>query len=124
MKKINKNKKITTSLKVGDTLMIISGGNSKTNVLKGEIGKLKAFAGKNCDRVIIDGLNKRDRFRKATKPGEEGRVEKIECSIHISNVMFFSEKFNKPVRLKSKKLNDGTKVRGYLSPENKEFLQA
>ncbi len=116
--------KIQVSLKKGDTVMIISGGNKNKRPLKGKIGKIARFVGENNDRVIIEGLNMVTRHTRATAPNRpSGKVQK-EAGIHVSNVMYYAEKFKKPVRIKHKVLDDGRKVRGFTSPENKkDFVQ-
>jgi large subunit ribosomal protein L24 len=115
--------KIQVSLKKGDTVMIICGGNKETRPLKGKVGKITRFVGANRDRVIIEGLNMVVRHTRPTAPNKpSGKVQK-EAPIHVSNVMFYVEKLKKPVRIKHKLLDNGKKVRGYLNPENKEFIQ-
>lgn len=112
-----------TALKKGDTVMVISGGNKTKRLNKGKLGKIRSFAGKNKDRVVVEGLNFVTRHQKQMGPNKPaGKVPK-EASIHISNVMFYAEKIKKPVRLKSSTLADGKKVRGFINPENKEFTQ-
>ena len=51
-----------------------------------------------------------------------GKIQR-EGSIHISNLMYYVEKLKKPVRIKQKVLSDGAKVRGYIDPKSKEFVQ-
>lgn len=115
--------RIEVSLKKGDLVMIIAGGNKNSRPLKGKTGKIARFVGANRDRVIIEGLNMVIRHTRPTAPNRpSGKVSK-EAPIHISNVMFYAEKFKRPVRIKHKVLDDGRKVRGFISPENKEFVQ-
>lgn len=116
--------KIQVALKKGDTVMIISGGNKNKKPLKGKIGKIARFVGANKDRVVIEGLNMVTRHTRPTAPNKpSGKVQK-EAPIHVSNVMYYAEKFKKPVRIKHKMLEDGRKVRGFTSPENKkDFVQ-
>jgi len=114
-------KRIKTSLKVGDTVMVIAGGSGDKRNNKGKKGKILKFVGK--DRVIVEGVNFTVKHQKATsanKPAE--RIVK-EGPIHISNVMYYAEKANRPVRLCKKVLADGTKVRGYMDRQTKEFVQ-
>jgi len=94
-----KSKILKTSLKKDDPVMVIAGGNEKSGrVLKGQTGKvLKLIPGKN--RVIVEGLNMVKRHKRARTNTE------------------------KPVRIASKKLDDGRKVRGYIHPESKKFEQ-
>jgi large subunit ribosomal protein L24 len=108
-------------LKIGDLVMVISGGNKVSRPIKGQVGKIKSFAGKEKDRVVVEGLNLFTKSIRAKTSNEQGRQEKVEGSIHISNVMFYSDRLKKPVKLKRSVLADGKKVRGYLSNE-KEFV--
>jgi len=111
--------KMSTLLRKGDSVMITTGGNGTTRDNKGKIGKVLKFIG--SERVIIEGLNMVVRHQKATSPEKPaGKISK-EAPIHISNVMFYVEKLKRPVRLKSKILADGKKVRGFLNPESKTF---
>jgi len=111
------------ALKAGDPVMIIAGGNKEKRPIKGQVGKLKAFVGKNKDRVIIEGLNMVTKHQKQLSPEKPAGKIQVEGSMHASNVMYYAEKIKKPVRLKFNFLEDGTKVRGYVDPESKEFVQ-
>jgi large subunit ribosomal protein L24 len=117
-------KEITsTDLKVGDTVLVLAGGNTKKNkVLKGQIGKILKF-NKKSGRVIVEGLNKIKRHKRALTSQETSGVIEKDGSVHMSNVMFYSEVLKRPVRIKHKKLDDGKKVRGYLDPKTKKFEQ-
>lgn len=115
--------KIQVSLKKGDSVVVISGGNEKRRVLKGKVGKIVRFVGEKKDRVLLDGVNVVTRHTKASAPNRpHGKVPK-EAPVHVSNLMYYVEKLKKGVRLKHKVLEDGRKVRGYISPENKQFVQ-
>lgn len=111
------------ALKKGDQVMVIAGGHDKKRPNKGKIGKILRFAGTNGDRVVVEGVNFVTRHVRATRPEDKAGKIQREGSIHISNVMFYAEKIKQPVRLKSKLLADGKKVRGYLDPKTKEFVQ-
>jgi len=119
--KINKTEKFVTSLKVGDKVMVITGGNAKKDrVLKGQVGKIKKFLVKRS-RVVVEGLNlvtRHQRARSANEPA--GKVVK-ENSVDISNVMFYVEELKKPVRLSTMTLDSGKKVRAYKHPETKKL---
>lgn len=125
MASANKNapRRIASKLKTGDIVMVIAGGNKKKNrVLKGQTGKILKFL-PSTNRVIVEGLNKVTRHKRAmTATDSAGKIEK-DGSVHISNVMYYSEELKRPVRVKSKTLGDGRKVRGYLNPKTKEFEQ-
>ncbi len=115
--------KLSTDLKIGDVVMVISGGNKRSGrILKSQTGKILKILPKR-NRVIVEGLNMIKKHKKAmTSQDSAGIIEK-EGSVHISNVMFYSEELQRPVRIKSKTLDDGRKVRGFLHPESKEFEQ-
>ena len=110
-----------TSLKRGDMVMVIAGGNKEKRAIKGQIGKIAGFRGR--DRVIVEGVNLITKHQRQTGPKtSSGKIQK-EAAIHISNVMYYVEKLKRPARLKHSFLADGTKVRGYVDPETKEFVQ-
>jgi large subunit ribosomal protein L24 len=114
-----KREKRTSLIRKGDTVMVIAGGNGTTRQNKGKTGKILKFVGAN--RVIVEGLNMMTKHQRAQGPDKPaGKIQK-EASLHVSNVMFFVEKLKRPVRLKSKILADGKKVRGFLNPETKSF---
>lgn len=115
--------KLVTSLRVGDPVMVLQGGNSKKQkVLRGKVGKILRFLPKK-DRVVVEGVNLVKRHKRAlTSQDTSGIIEK-EGSVHISNVMFFSEEHKRPFRLCTRVLNDGRKVRGFVLPDSKKFHQ-
>jgi large subunit ribosomal protein L24 len=112
-----------TVLRVGDPVMACAGGNAnKGKPVKGQVGKILRFIPKK-HRVVVDGIKMIKRHKRAmTSQDAAGIIEK-EGSIHISNVMYYSEELKKPVRLKVNILEDGRKVRGYRDPKTKEFQQ-
>jgi len=92
-----------THVKRGDTVLVTTGKDrNKTGKL------LKVDAGKSG--VIVEGVNivKRHNRARGNQPG--GIVEK-EALIHLSNVMLFCSKCQKPVRSKITVLEDGKKAR-------------
>ncbi len=91
-------------IKSGDTVQVIAGKN------KGKRGKvLTALPQKN--RVIVEGVNLASIHTKPNQANPQGGISHRETPIHVSNVMFFCRKCNKPVRLGNKVLEDGKKVR-------------
>ncbi|MCB0323486.1 MAG: 50S ribosomal protein L24 [Bdellovibrionales bacterium] len=116
-------KKPVTKLRVGDPVMVLSGGNKrKGRMLKSQTGRVKGFAS-NGTRVTVEGLNMIKRHKRAlTSQDSAGIIEK-EGSVHLSNVMYYSEQLGAPVRIKMKTLDDGRKVRGFLNPKTKSFEQ-
>jgi len=110
-------------LRVGDPVMVVAGGNSQRNrILKGQTGKLLRFLPKQ-ERAIVEGINVVKRHKRATQAGDAAGIIEKEASVHVSNLMYYVEALGRPVRLKAKTLGDGTKVRGYLHPETKDFEQ-
>lgn len=109
------------SLRKGDVVVVIAGGNSKKRPNIGKTGKILRFVGD--ERVIVEGLNFVTRHQRQQGPNKPGGKVQKEASIHVSNVMFYVEKLKKPVRIKHKQLADGRKVRGYTDPKSKEFVQ-
>ncbi len=112
-----------TKLRVGDPVMVLLGGNSrKGKVLKGQTGKIQRFMPKK-NRVVVEGLNMIKRHKRAVSSNESSGIVEKEGSVHISNVMYYSEDLKRPVRLKMKFLDDGRKVRGFTNPATKKFEQ-
>ncbi len=117
------NEPVPTSLKKGDSVIVISGGNKNKRVLKGQVAKIRAIVGENNDRVVLEGLNLYTKNTKALAPGQEGGKIQVERPVHISNVMYYVEKLKKPVRLVKSLSADGKRVRGYKDPSTKKFVQ-
>ncbi len=85
---------IKTKLRKDDQIVVISGSD------KGKRGKI-LFIDKKRGRVIVEGINKRTKLMKANKDNPKGGALKMEFPIDISNVMFFSDKKKKGLRLNS-----------------------
>ena len=123
-KKIQEKAKVSKSLlRKGDSVMVISGGNKTKRPIKGKVGKILGFVGKDRQRVLVEGLNLVTRHTKAKGPGQQsGKIAK-EAPIHVARLMYFVEKDKRPVRLCANTLEDGTKVRGYRQKTDKSFVQ-
>jgi large subunit ribosomal protein L24 len=107
MKSLDKNEKIKTSLKIGDVVQVVSG--SKKNV--GQKGKLVSIDF-DTGRVKVEGvapIKRHVKPQKFAKHPEGGIIEDF-GSIHISNVMLFSEADSRPVRI-GYKFDGDNKVR-------------
>jgi large subunit ribosomal protein L24 len=91
----------------GDTVLVIGGKE------KGRQGKVdRIFADKN--RVTIEGLNMIVRHvRPSGQIRQAGRIHK-ESPLDSSNVMLICNKCSKPTRVKTRRLEDGRKVRECL----------
>ena len=110
-------------LKVGDSVMVISGGNKQKRPIKGKVGKIIRFVGDDSERAIVEGLNMFTKHQRALGPDKPAGKISREGSIHISNLMFYADKVSKPVRIKKQFLADGRKVRGYLDKSSKQVIQ-
>ena len=128
MKECNKKscsvrKSSITSLRKGDMVMVIAGGNKTNRQIKGKVGKILRFIGNDRSRAIVEGLNLVTRHQRAKGPGQQAAKVQKEAPIHVSRLMYYVEKLSRPVRLGHTVLSDGTKVRGYRDPKSKEFVQ-
>jgi large subunit ribosomal protein L24 len=95
-----------------DTVKVLKGKYTD----RGKIGKvLKVFP--NEDKIIVEGVNIVKRHSKPTQKNPQGGILEKESPIHVSKVMFFSNKFNKTTRIGYKKLEDGSKVRYCKNPD-------
>ncbi len=90
-------------IKKGDQVVVISGANKGA---KGEV--IEVIRAEN--RVRVSGVNMRTMHKKPTQT-TPGGIEKVEGTIHISNVALADPKTGKATRVAYKVLKDGTKVR-------------
>lgn len=90
-------------IKKGDEVVVLTGRDKGA---KGEV--LKVFPAES--RVLVQGVNV---VTKHAKPSQlsAGGLQKVEKSIHISNVALADPKSGKPTRVGYKVLKDGNKVR-------------
>lgn len=116
-------KAVKSSLRKGDPVMVIAGGNDSKRPIKGKTGKILRFTGDGQERAFVEGVNVITKRKKATGPDKPGGEVQTEASIHVSNLMYYVDKLEKCVRLKHKQLEDGRKVRGYIDKEKGEFVQ-
>ena len=93
-----------TKLRVGDSVVVISGASV------GETGKILRF-NKERTRVFVEGVNV---IRRHERPmpalGRPGGIKEKEASVHVSNVAFAGID-GKATRLGYKRLENGEKVR-------------
>jgi len=90
-------------IKKGDQVIVLTG---KDKGAKGEV--LKTFPVQA--RVLVQGVNMVTRHNKPSQISAGG-IEKVEKSIHISNVALADPKEGKATRVGYKTLKDGKKVR-------------
>ncbi len=84
-------------IKKNDNVIIIAGKD------KGKTGKvLRAFP--VSDRVLVEGVNKLKKNRRATKSGQKGQIIEKEFPIHVSNVAYIDPKTKKATRLGKKEV--------------------
>ena len=88
----------------GDIVVVITGKDAGK---KGKI--LEAQPKKN--RVVVEGVNIVKRHMKPTRAEPQGGIIEKPAPIHVSNVMLFCSKCNRPVRVGKKILPDGKKER-------------
>ncbi len=88
-----------------DDLVIVIAGKSK-----GQQGRVLKVI-RDRDRVIVEGVNVKKRHQRPTPQNPNGGVVEMEAPIHVSNVMLFDEKEEKPTRVRAGQDNDGKKVR-------------
>ena len=90
-------------IKKGDEVVVLTGKDKGT---KGEV--LKVITDKS--RVLVKGVNVVTKHNKASQVSAGG-IEKVERSIHVSNVALADPKDGKPTRVGYKTLKTGKKVR-------------
>lgn len=90
-------------VKKNDTVMVIAGKD------KAKTGKVLQILPKK-DGVLVEGVNITKRHSKP-RGSEAGSIVEKEAAVHISNVMIYCSKCNKPVRTRTNTLEDGKKVR-------------
>lgn len=90
-------------IKKGDQVIVITGKDKGT---KGEV--LEMLTDEN--RVLVRGVNVVTKHQKPTQVSAGG-LQKVERSIHISNIALADPKTGKPTRVGYKLAKDGKKTR-------------
>ncbi len=90
-------------IKKGDQVVVITG---KDKGKKGEVTKVLPAE----NRIVVAGVNQMTKHRKPSQFAAGG-IEKIEASIHVSNVALADPKTGKATRVGYQTLKDGKKVR-------------
>jgi large subunit ribosomal protein L24 len=91
-------------IKKNDTVIMIAGKD------KGKKGKVLEILNKK-NRVVIEGLNVMKKSVRPKRQGEKGQIISYSASTHISNVMLWSSKAGKGVRIGFAKDAQGKKIR-------------
>jgi len=87
-----------------DTVVVIAGKD------KGKKGKVR-YAYPKGNRLLVEGVNFIKRHARATGQARQAGIIEREESIHVSDVMLVCSKCNRPVKVGSRYLADGKKVR-------------
>jgi large subunit ribosomal protein L24 len=106
-RKYNKQQKL--HVKTGDTVIVISGNS------KGKTGVIKQILVEK-QRVIVENVNLVTKHLKPNANSPQGSIEKVEGSVHISNVQIFED--GKAVRI-GRKLNENGKLQRYSKASGK-----
>lgn len=90
-------------IKKGDQVIVTTGSSKgvKGEVLGVDLAK---------SRVTVQGANLKTKHKKPTQTSPGG-IEKIEASVHVSNVALLDPKKGEATRVGLKTLKDGKKVR-------------
>ena len=96
--------KDSIQIKKDDKVKVIAGKD------KGKVGKVLKVNGKK-HRLLVENINVVKRHTKPSAQNRQGGILESEALIHWSNVMLMCNKCIEPVRVKSKTLDDGKKVR-------------
>ncbi len=96
-------------LRKGDTVIVISGGNSKRNNDKGKTGEVLSVDTKT-NQVVVQGINVVVKHKKPTQQDTEGSIVTKEAPIDASNVAYYDTKTKERVKIGFKTIN-GKKVR-------------
>jgi large subunit ribosomal protein L24 len=101
-------------IKKGDTVMVIAGRE------RGKTGKVLSVQAANA-KVVVEKLNMIKRHTKPSQKARQGGILEREAPIVLSNVMYFCANCQKPVRIGTKVLADGRRMR--LCTKCKEVIE-
>jgi large subunit ribosomal protein L24 len=91
-------------IRKNDMVMIIAGKD------KGKTGRVIGVV-REKESVIVEQANMVKKHRRPSQQNPNGGIVDIEAPIHVSNVMLLDGKTGKGTRVRSKKNQDGSKVR-------------
>jgi large subunit ribosomal protein L24 len=92
-------------IRTGDTVKVIAGNS------KGKTGLVKAVLIEK-QRVLVEGINMITKHLKPNAQNPQGSIEKLEGSIHVSNVMLVDPSTGEATRT-GRKLNDKGKLQRF-----------
>ena len=79
-------------IRKGDNVKVLSGND------KGKTGEVLEVIPKT-EKIIVKGLNVRNKHVKPRRQGEEGGIIPVECAIHVSKVNVVCPKCGKATRI-------------------------
>ena len=91
-------------IKKDDNVLVIKGKD------KGKKGKVR-FVYPKHERIMVEGLNFIKKHTKAVRQARQTGIIEREAPMHVSDVMLFCSKCNKPARVGYKLLADSRKAR-------------
>jgi len=93
-----------SKIKKNDTVVVTAGRD------KGKTGKvLKLWLDRHV--AIVEGVNFVKKHTRRTRDDQKGGIVQKESSIHTSNLAVFCKGCNRPTKVGTDVLNDGTKTR-------------
>lgn len=92
------------NIRKNDTVLVVAGKD------RGKKGRVRFVYPKN-ERLLVEGINFVKKHSRAKGAVRQAGIIEREAPIHSSNVMLLCSKCNKPVRVGSRFLADGRKVR-------------
>jgi large subunit ribosomal protein L24 len=98
-------------IRTGDTVKVISGNS------KGKVGKVQSILVKK-NRAVVEGANMITKHVKPNAQNPQGSLEKLEGSIHISNLMVVDPATGEATRT-GRRLNDKGKLQRYSKKTDK-----
>jgi large subunit ribosomal protein L24 len=101
-KQKNANLKYQRKIKIksGDTVIVIAG---KDKGKKGQVQKINY----KTNKCLVEDVNSVVKHQRPTQDSPQGNIVKTNSPIHISNVMYYSNKLGKGIRLGYKYVGEG-----------------
>jgi large subunit ribosomal protein L24 len=87
-------------IKTGDIVQVTAGRD------KGKRGSVKK-TDRRANRVVVEGVNVVKRHKRPSPADPDGGIVEKEATIHVSNVMLFSEKLERGVRVSYRFVGSG-----------------
>jgi len=91
-------------IRKNDNVIIITGKD------RGKKGKVIQVIPEK-EQVVVEGLNVMRKNVRAKRQNEKGQIVSYSAPIHVSNVMYFSSKHGKGIRIGYSKDGQGRKIR-------------